>query len=431
MIQLNFDLLWKVAEKQGVSKLNLKKEYEKLNDFLLKIKERDQDFYKIIDDQKVVSEILEYVEQVKGQYKYVVVLGIGGSALGASCLESAMKPLFKTDEDFPRLVVLDNIDPDLLNDFQKSVEMKDCLFLVITKSGGTPETLAQFFYFKKLIEDAGLDWKKYFVLVTDPYVGLLREIANENPQVKNFEIPQKVGGRFSVLSVVGLLPAALIGLDIKGLIKGALKMREIFLSEDAENNLVFQLAALQYLFYLNGKNINVLFVYSQKLLKLGDWYRQLLAESVGKEINDRGEKVNVGITPVVALGATDQHSQNQLYSEGPDDKLYFFIDAIEDGNDLEIPFSEKYNGQIDYLNNLTFGKLFKIEMEGNKNALIEIGRPVIQFQLEKIDEENLGATFLLLEGAISFLAEFLEVNAYNQPGVELSKNITKKLLQRN
>jgi glucose-6-phosphate isomerase len=144
-----------------------------------------------------------------------------------------------------------------------------------------------------------------------------------------------------------------------------------------------------------------------------------------------GEKVNVGMTPVVALGATDQHSQNQLYSEGPDDKLYFFIDAIDGEVDLEIPFPEKYKNEIGYLSNLTFGRLFKTEMEGNKNALMEIGRPVIQFQLEKLDEESLGAAFLLLEGAISFFAEFLEINAYDQPGVELSKKITKNLLQQN
>jgi glucose-6-phosphate isomerase len=428
MIKLNFDLLWKVSIMQGVNEFNLKNINSKLNEFLIKINQRDQDFYKILDDQKSLNEILEYAESVKGLYKNIVVLGIGGSALGASCLESALKPLFKKSEESPKLVVLDNIDPDLINDFQKSVEMKDCLFLVITKSGGTSETLAQFFYFKKIVEDQNLNWQKHFVFVTDANLGLLREIANENSEVKSFSIPEKVGGRFSVLSVVGLLPAALIGVDIRGLIKGAIKMRDNFLSTDAENNLAFQMAALQFLFYQSGKNINVFFIYSQKLLKLGDWYRQLLAESIGKKLNDRGEKVNVGITPVTALGATDQHSQNQLYNEGPDDKLYFFIDAIENEIDLEIPFPEKNNDQIQYLKNLSFGRLFKTEMEGNKNALMEIGRPVIQFQLEKLDEENLGAAFLLLEGAISFLAEFLEINAYDQPGVELSKIITKKLL---
>lgn len=429
MIKLNFDLLWKVAAQQGVSELNLKKEKEKLGGFLLKIKERDQDFYKIIDDQEAINQILEYAEAVRDLYKYIVVLGIGGSALGASCLEGALTPLFKRAEQSPKLIVLDNIDPDLLNDFQSTVEMKDCLFLVITKSGGTPETLAQFFYFKKLVEDKNLKWEKHFVLVTDSNLGLLREIANQNSEVKTFSIPEKVGGRFSILSSVGLLPAALIGVDIRSLVKGAQKMREIFLSGDAENNLAFQIAALQFLFYQSGKNINVFFIYSQKLLKLGDWYRQLLAESIGKAVNDRGEKVNVGMTPVTALGATDQHSQNQLYSEGPDDKLYFFIDAIENKIDLEIPFPEKNNEEISYLKNLSFGRLFKTEMEGNKNALVEIGRPVIEFQLEKLDEENLGAAFLLLEGAISFFAEFLEINAYDQPGVELSKIITKKLLK--
>jgi len=389
-------------------KLDLKTNEKLIAPYLKKIHSKKEGFYTVIDDAKVLKEIEKFAKNVKGKYENIVVLGIGGSALGAICLRQALKGLF--DNKKPKLYVLDNIDPKLICEFDKAVNYKKTLFLVITKSGTTPETIGQYYYFRNQINKKKLDPKKHFVFVTDPNEGRLREIAKKE-KITSFGIPKNVGGRFSVLTAVGLLPAALIGLNIRKLVSGGQKMRDKFVSEKAENNLPFKLASLQYLLYKKGQTINVLMPYSQKLIGFADWFRQLYAESLGKK--------GKGITPVNALGVTDQHSQLQLYNDGPNDKLIIFLEVENSGEEIAIPNFQK---------KLSFNKLFKIEKDAASKALTKTGHPNITIKIDTVDEENIGELFMLFEGATAFLGEFMGINAFDQPGVELAKSLTKQAI---
>ncbi len=432
MLALHTKNLQLISKNHGLSADEITAQAPKIPSFLEAIAKRDQGFYKVIDDGEVVEKITKTCKEVEGAYEDIVVLGIGGSALGTICLQQSLKHLFENEKpkrDYPRLHVLDNIDPALLREIEDIIDLKKTLFIVVTKSGTTPETLAQFFYFLDKCKKAKLSPHNTFIVITDPEKNILRTIA-EQENITTFDIPPNVGGRFSVLTNVGLLPAKLIGINIEKLLEGARSMRDQFLSNDATTNLPFQIATIQYLLSKKGKYINVMTPYAQKLARFADWYRQLLAESIGKRMNNSGEKIEAGITPVNALGVTDQHSQSQLYNEGPNDKLHMFIKVADLGAKMTIPVPPRDNNNLGYLEGVTFNKLLTTEMEATTSALTQNDRPNITIEIEKIDEYTLGQLLMLFEGATAFLGEFFEINAYDQPGVELSKKITRKLLQK-
>jgi len=433
MIKLNYSNLFKIDQKHSISNEEISARGELIPQYLEKIHARNQGFYSIIDHHETIDRINEYAEHVKGRYKSIVVLGIGGSSLGAITLKESLTHLYQSqtpDNKTPNLYILDNIDPQLIAETESVLHLPDTLFLVITKSGETPETLAQFFYFYDKIKAANLEAKDHFVAITDPNKGLLREIATSH-NFPSFEVPENVGGRFSVLTPVGLLPAALIGINIQELINDAQEMRYQFLNKDFKENLPFQIATIQYLLYKKGKTINVLMPYTQKLFRFADWYRQLLAESTGKKFNNNQEEVYLGITPINALGATDQHSQSQLYNEGPNDKLIIFLQTLDKEPALKIPTTnlvDETDTRIAYLKTLNFKTLLDTEMQGTIDSLTSNDRPNILLQIDKLNAENLGGLFMLFECATAFLGEYMEINAFDQPGVELSKQLTKKLL---
>ncbi len=434
MISLSTTALNKIHPSHGLSPAELDSVAPRLPKYLQNIHNRQQGFYSdevlgsslasSVDDsaEELFEKIQFFADSVEGKYESIVVLGIGGSSLGSIALREAFG--HSVGGTFPELIVLDNIDPDLITETLESVELEKTLFLVISKSGGTPEIISEYFFFSKVIKDAQLPVRQHFVFITGPK-GILREEANEKG-IQTFPIPENVGGRFSVLTSVGLLPAALVGIDIRKLIRGAKKMRDIFLNKDAKVNLPFQLASIQYLLLQKKKNINVMYPYAHKLYRVADWFRQLLAESTGKRHAENGEEVFTGITPIAALGATDQHSQNQLYFEGPNDKLFLFVKSESFENTVHIPVPKRKN--LEYLKDTDFGELLLLEMEGTKGALTEVDRPHITISISSISEEDIGELFLLFEGATAFLGEFLNINAFDQPGVELSKNITRELL---
>lgn len=431
MITFNTKNLHNIDEKHGVSQDEIQSQNSQLKTFLEKIHSRDQGFYTIIDDNEMIQAMHEIAKNRQEMYDDIVVLGIGGSSLGMICVQQSLKHLFeneKSDRSAPRLHVLDNIDPTLIAAIEDIINYKRTLFIPISKSGGTPETLSQYFYFRKKCDGLGLDAKDHFIFITDPEKGLLRDIAQRD-MISAPAVPPNVGGRFSVLTPVGLVPSALIGIDIDGLIEGAREMRDMFLSEDPEKNLPFQLATIQYLLGQKGKVMNVMIPYTQKLIRFADWYRQLLAESIGKKHNERGEVVHVGLTPINALGVTDQHSQSQLYNEGPNDKFFMFIDVQDFGVDQEIPNLEPDSPVVDYLKNVTFKKLIHTEKEGTAQALTQNDRPNISIKIDQIDAKTLGGLFMLFEAATAFLGEFYGIDAFDQPGVELSKTLTKELLR--
>lgn len=422
MLTLDLKNLTSVASDQELAAFA-----DRIPDYLKAIEARDQDFAKIVDDEDTAEGILQFAKLVEGKFEDVVVLGIGGSSLGPICLHDSLKHLFERElpnRTHPRLHVMDNIDPAFIAGIEDVIDLKKTLFIVITKSGGTPETMAQYFYFRDKCLKSDLKEEEHFVFITDPEKGLLRQIAEadeakDNENFVTFPVPPKVGGRFSVLTPVGLVPAALIGLDIKKLLKGARDMRDRFMSDDFDKNLPFQLAAAQFLAGEKGKPMHVLFPYSQRLIKLADWYRQLLAESIGKT-------KEVGLTPLYALGATDQHSQLQLYSDGPNDKLFMFIHVDDLGPTLPIPALD--DPSVSYLKNVSFNQLLHTEMKGTIQALTENDRPNLTIALSEVNEETLGALFMLFEASIAFLGEFYGINAFDQPGVERSKILTQEFL---
>ncbi len=390
----------------------------KLPIFLEKIKPYHNTF---LDKQnkETIEKINSFAKKITNNYKHIVVLGIGGSALGTICLQQSFQHLFQqeTKTPYPKLYVIDNIDPTLIKELEEIISLKKTLFIVVSKSGETIETLSQYTYFRSKTDKAKLDPKKHFVFITDPSKGKLRELANTE-KIPSFEIPKETGGRFSIFTSASLLPAKLIGIKIENLLKGAQKMQENFFCKSFQKNLPFQLASTQYILERKGKNINILMPYSQKLIKITDWYRQLLAESIGKKKDKKGKIVHTGITPVNALGVTDQHSQLQLYNEGPKDKLIMFIETQNQEKEIKIPTKKQET--------LSFNKLIKIEKNATEKSLSKNNRPNLTIEIDSIHEESLGELLMLFMGSIAFLGEFYNINAYNQPGVELCKKITKE-----
>lgn len=438
MVQFRYDSVFSLGE-FGLKKASFEAQISKLPKFLELIQSRGQGFIDLPDDDALVSSIEEYAAKVRGKFDHVVVLGIGGSALGVTCLMDALKhpywnELPKQKRKQPQLFVLDNVDPAQMAQIDDVITYKKTLFVVITKSGTTPETMSQYYFYRaKMEKEAGsIIAKKHFVFVTDATRGVLRGIA-EKDGIPCFTIPANVGGRFSVLSPVGLLPAALLGISVKGLLAGARAQRAQFLDSRYVRNLSFQLATLQYLFQKERDiSMTVMMPYASSLGSLADWYRQLLAESIGKAVTRDGKKIHSGLTPIKALGVTDQHSQVQLYNEGPRDKFTIFIevDSLYRKN-LTIPAAKIASPDMAYLKGVTFQELMSVEKRATERALHEYGRPTVTLSIPKITEEALGELFMLLEGSIAFLGEYYNIDAYDQPGVELAKVYTKKMLLEN
>lgn len=426
MIYLDYENLGKIDKDHGLSSEELLMQEKLIKEYLQKIHSKNAGFYDVVDDQAPIKSINVFAKKAEGKFSNIVVLGIGGSSLGTACLKQCFKkfaietPIKENETEFPELHVISNIDPVLIKKFTSILDLPKTLFVVVSKSGTTSETMAQYLYFRQKCKDKRLTIKNHFVFVTDREEGLLRAIATKE-NIPAFEIPRNIGGRFSVLTPAALLPAKLCGIDIQKLIAGAKKMRDEFEKTEITKNTPFRLAAIQYLLSQKGKNINILMPYAQQLDRLSDWYTQLLAESIGKQ--------GKGLTPLKALGVEDQHSQIQLYNDGPNDKLITFIEVDEIADPLIVPNPHKDIPEFDIINQkITFNKLMSLEKKGTEMALTENNRPNITLKINNISEETLGELFMLFEASVAFLGEFFEVYAFDQPAVELGKKFSKELL---
>ena len=384
---------------------------------------------------EVHGAILDYAELMEGRFRNVVVLGIGGSALGTNAVQAALNSPYHNlvpPAGLPRLFVLDNIDPDLLGEFLDNFDLEDTLFNVISKSGNTAETMSQFLLFRAgLIERLGLEGhREHIVLTTDAEKGVLREIAGREGYT-SFVVPDGVGGRYSVLSPVGLLPLSLVGIDIKGLLKGAADMDEIAKSDDLDANPALMYAALQWLMQTQKHTpMSVTLSYSQRLLYLADWYAQLLAESLGKRESRQGREVFAGPTPIRALGVTDQHSQMQLYTEGPHDKWFTLLSVEEPDHTLTIPHAFSDLEGMSYLGGRSFKELFQAERDGTRIALTEARRPSVTVKFQSVNQHSVGQYLQMMQVAVAVMGEHYDVNAFDQPGVEAGKVAAYALMGR-
>ena len=281
---------------------------------------------------EIVADIIATAKEVRKNFKYFVVLGIGGSALGPSMVFNALCHLHhnelnsKARGGAPKFYVEDNVDPVRMKSLLDVIEPEKTCFNVISKSGATSETMTQYLIIADILEKAGVDLTRNMIFTTDASRGNLIKIDQSfGGKFKKYVLPDGVGGRFSELCPVGLLPAAVLGIDIKGMLAGAAYMDSICNKPAISANPALACAALMYITMKQGKNIHVMMPYCDNLRLLSDWYCQLWAESIGKQEDYDGNIVNAGTTPVKSLGVTDQHSQVQLYIEGPYDKVITFI----------------------------------------------------------------------------------------------------------
>ncbi|ADO76403.1 glucose-6-phosphate isomerase [Halanaerobium praevalens] len=388
------------------------------------------------NQQEIVAELKQTAEELKDKFDNFVVLGIGGSALGNIAVQTAINDpyynLFAEARDgYPRLFVSDNVDPEGVKALLAKLDPKKTLFNVISKSGSTAETMSQFLLARKFIAEAvGEDRVgEHFIATTSKDSGYLIEIA-EREGMKKFFIPDNVGGRFSVLTPVGLLSAAMTGVDIEQLLAGAAYMDKICRENDFWQNPALVNALIQYLAYKKGKVMSVMMPYSDRLSDLADWYRQLWAESLGKEVDRQGNKVNLGPTPIKALGATDQHSQAQLYMEGPFDKIITFLEVENFAEELEIPKAYADLDGLGYLGDHNFAELINTEKWATELALNKRQRMNQTVKVPKVNEFTLGQLFYFFEFQTAVAGELFNINAFNQPGVELGKNYTYGIFGR-
>ena len=389
-----------------------------------------------------VKKLLASARRKRGRFDDVVVLGIGGSALGTVALRGALLHPFhnllprRDRKGLPRLHVLDNVDPVFQSGlFDDVLDLPRTLFVVITKSGSTAETMSQFLTAYDTVAGClGADRvAKHMIAITDAHQGHLRPVADDLG-LESYAIPEGVGGRFSVLSPVGLVPAALCGMDVRGLLAGAARMDERCRVASLWRNPAALFAATQYLAdRKQDARVSVMMPYAQGLKEVADWYAQLWAESLGKARDRRGREVHVGPTPVKALGVTDQHSQVQLYTEGPYDKVVTFLTV--DKFRLRLPLPKVPDDLagcegLAYLGGQSMARLFHAEQEATRIALCEAGRMNQTISLPRPDANALGQLFYLLEMATAVAGELYDVNAFDQPGVEAGKSATYALMGR-
>jgi glucose-6-phosphate isomerase len=391
-------------------------------------------FLALPTDDALHRQSVDYAKRMRGKFDDVVILGIGGSALGPIALRSALlapdwNALDSTERGGqPRLHVLDNVDPHTIAALLGRLALERALFVVISKSGGTAETMAQYLVVLERLKQAGLQPADHLVFVTDPKKGALRTIAGRE-HIPALDIPEMVGGRYSVLTPVGILPAALVGMDTAQLLAGARDIADRCRGDTLAKNPAGVFATLQYLADTKlGRHIHVLMPYSDPLRNVADWFVQLWAESLGKhrQKGDRG----VGPTPLAALGATDQHSKVQLFMEGPGDKTVSFIAVREVGVEVPIPKLHSDVKELGYLGGHQLGELLSIEQRATAGALARRGRPNLTIHIDKVDGWHLGAIFMLLEIATIYAGELYGVNPLDQPGVELGKQFTYAMLGR-
>jgi glucose-6-phosphate isomerase len=395
-------------------------------------------FYALGRQDATVTAIQRFAEGVGQAYDHVLVLGIGGSALGTRALVGALRPPAWNElsdegrEFFPRLTVLENVDPVSVAAALGRIDPRRVLVNVVSKSGGTAETLAQFLVVRQWLDQAlGPDAaNRHLVLTTDPERGPLREIAARDG-IAALEVPPEIGGRYSVLTAVGLLPAALVGIDIAGLLAGAARSVEKAGREDLLRNPAALFAALHWAAdtWL-GARIHVLMPYADRLREFAAWYCQLWAESLGKRVDRRGAIVHTGPTPVAALGATDQHSQVQLYMEGPFDKLVTFVRVEHPDQDVPIPRRENLPEALAYLPGHTLGELLLVEQEATAAALARMGRMNLTLTVPALSAETAGELIMFYQVATGFAGAWYGVNPFDQPGVELGKRLTFAALGR-
>ncbi len=388
-------------------------------------------------DQQLIGLVKEtQKKKISKKLKYMVVIGIGGSSLGTKAVYDAVYGF--TDaidcKRFPRLIFLETVDPEYLRRFKNFLEFEvskpeEILLNIISKSGTTTETVANA---EIIIEALGKKFSEEqiderIVVTTDENSKLWNVAKLKNLTL--LPIPKEVGGRYSVMSPVGLFPLAATGIDIESLCEGAATMRKNCIENELELNPALISAALLFLNAKAGKTINDNFFFAPQLESLGKWYRQLMGESIGKEKNLRDETVNAGITPTVSIGSTDLHSVGQLYLGGPLDKFTTFIWARNQEDPITLPKKLMMPGLVENLQNSSAQGLMEAILEGTKLAYAKKELPFMEIIMPEISAFALGEYLQFKMIEMMYLGKLMDVNTFDQPNVELYKIETRKILK--
>lgn len=385
------------------------------------------------NQDEVIKAINAKAKDIRDNFDDFVVLGIGGSALGPIAVHQALCHLRYNDlprerRGGPRLFIEDNIDPERMESLFEVIDIEHTMFNVITKSGSTSETMSQLLLATNILrEKLGDGWTEHIVATTDHSKGNLIKISKEFG-LDTFYVPDGVGGRFSELCPVGLLAAAVCGIDIEELLAGAAYMDELCRTHDIWHNPAYMMAALQMKAVEKGCNINVMMPYADSLKYMADWFAQLWAESLGKAVHTDGSAAHTGQTPVKSLGVTDQHSQVQLYTEGPFDKVITFIGVDKYRSTVEIPHAYDNIPDVAFLSGHTFNELIKCEQFATEYAVQKSGHMNCTVTLPEVNAFTVGQLLFLFQLETAFAGELLGINAFDQPGVEEGKNATYALL---
>ena len=409
-----------LKDNEGLSLQNILNLQEQANNFITTLYDKKKyHFIYVIDSP--LDRYFEIANYVRKNFKYFVLIGIGGSSLGTEMLAQSLLDYYYNFKESIKFFILDNIDPDKVKHTLNSIEIDKTLFYVVSKSGKTVETVVNFsIVLDKLKKVKPNSWQNHFIFATENRNNFLNNFARKH-NIKIFYIPETVGGRFSVLTTVGLLPSAVLGINIKELIEGAKYIRDKFLNvKNILKNPFLLLGSVYFLMdTLKNKNILVMMPYSDKLSSFVSWFQQLWAESLGKE--------RMGQTPVKSLGTLDQHSQFQLYMDGKRDKIITFINILE--RDTDIPIPENMPEDISFLKGNSLNQILHKEYIGIKQSLTERGIPNLSINLDRLNPFNMGKLILTFEIATAFAGYLYGINPFNQPAVEIGKKKVYQLLK--
>ncbi len=418
MIALNMaNVMEEVIGEKGLTEKELEELRQDIKDALSQIKNRKWPELAFLDlPEQDTEKIKEIALDIKNQAEDFLLLGIGGSALGPRAILEALSP-FHNLKHKPRVFIYDNVDPRTLSSILSLIDLKKTFVNVITKSGSTAETAASFMIlWEEMEKTLGKESAKRFIATTDPEKGNLREIVKKYG-LESLDIPSGVVGRYSVLSPVGLLTAEVIGVDCKELLKGARDIRDRCVEEELWKNPALLMASVLYLQGTkNSRTIDVIIPYADGLKSFSEWFCQLWAESLGK--------LGLGLTPYPSIGTTDQHSQLQLWMEGPEDKVVVFLRIEDYGTDVKIPIVFEDMEGLNYLSGHTLSELIKAEEEATELSLARASRPNLSLDIPYIDAYHLGQLFMFFEIVTALVGFLFGINPFNQPGVEEGKNFT-------
>jgi glucose-6-phosphate isomerase len=386
-------------------------------------------------DESILRKVNHLVKEKKATNpEYIIVVGIGGSNLGTLAVQEViLGKLHNQKNSTIKILYADTVDSDIINDIIEIIEPilkkgKDIIISLISKSGGTTETISNFLVLSNILEKYRNNPEKYIVVITDKHSKLWYLAEKKNYSI--LEIPNKVGGRFSIFSAVGLFPLAMMGINIKKLLDGAQKMQKRCLNHDILKNPAALSAMIIYYHYLNGKNIHDLFLFGSDFESVGKWYRQLMAESLGKEFDTEGKRVLTGITPTVSIGSIDLHSMVQLYLGGPYDKFTKFVVLETNKTNINLPDEKSYESLVKGIKSKKMKEIMDAIFIGTKNAYIKGKRPFMEIILPNKSEESIGQFLQMQMMEIMYLGALMEINPFNQPNIESYKIETRKELEK-